>query len=324
MNEHQIETSVVVICYSGNDSNKEEPFSDADQRHSYEALYMKAANTADIRMVRACIEWFDGEVFQSYWEFENEVWRYVEAVLTPTVVLDKTELDFALLPKKMQLSEKYLVINPWELDLLASDKLLTETAFSEYAIPSRMVRTRAEALTAMDELGGDEFVYKPRLGHGGKGIQFCTRDSAQELPNDTLALMQPVIDTSAGIPGICDSIHDLRIVWIDDEPKVAFVRFPAPGGRLCNLSQGGSAKEVPLADLPQSLLPIFEGLRTKLSRFHSVMYSTDFFFDAAGTPYLIEINTKPIIAFPPAYLALEQKIQGLYIEALKQYCAQVQ
>ena len=78
---------VVLICYADDDWKKNIPFSDPEQRQSYEALYELAEVEFSLQVVRASLRWFNGKQFTKYWEYSKGQWKKVNRAISPDCVL---------------------------------------------------------------------------------------------------------------------------------------------------------------------------------------------------------------------------------------------
>lgn len=304
---------VVAILYSGDDWRKRIPFSDPEQRAGYESFY-DALRDAGYEPMRICIEWFRNGRFTKAWTYSDGRWRKLRRPARPDFILDKASLSLDNLPLKQAIAEEFMVINPWELEMIADDKLITNIAFAEIAAPTYLVRSQADVQRVVDEMKAEDIVLKPRFGHGGKGVRILPRAEARVADIDELTVVQPFVDTSAGIPGIHDGIHDFRIVYADDKQIAAYVRTPAPGTALCNISQGGGMFEVSVSDIPKSLQKPLEQIEKRFAVFPHKIYSVDFFYQNRRTPLLVEINSKPIITFPLQFQAFQDTLHRAYID----------
>jgi glutathione synthase/RimK-type ligase-like ATP-grasp enzyme len=305
---------VLAILYSGNDWKKGIPFSDTAQRAAYEAFFTEAKEYSFLP-IRVCVDWFQKGVFTRYWIFDG-TWRKVAQPISPTIILDKSVSDYTTIAQKQRIAAETLFINPWEFDVLASDKLLTHIAFPTITPPTKLVRNRKDLRESLASIRSKELVLKPRLGHGGEGIHIVTHQQAKQMTIDSLTIVQPLIDTEKGIPGLYRGIHDLRVLFAGKQIVASYIRTPAPGTKLCNISRGGGVIEVPRKKLPKTLRPLLTQISTALSVFPYTLYSADFFYEKGKTPLLIELNTKPIIAFPKQYTDLQTGIHQIYLKYL--------
>lgn len=178
------------------------------------------------------------------------------------------------------------------------DKLSTAKRFPDMVLRTQMV----DPLRWEEQLNsftGDMIVCKPRNDWGGKGIIICKKEDFS-LPvgvTDDSHIFQQYIDSSGGVPGIVEGVHDLRIILSGQQP-IAYIRLPRAGSLLANLSQGGSAIYVPYEQIPGSALKLALRVEQELTPTAPHFYSADFIFDQSGKPYLCEINSQPGFSYP--------------------------
>lgn len=145
----------------------------------------------------------------------------------------------------------------------------------------------------LDELQTERIVLKPLSDSGGKGIYIVAKDAditALNLKYPYLA--QEFLDTSSGIPGICEGRHDLRLITSHGELVTAYFRRPPEGGMLANISLGGSAQDLVNEQVPADAVAIMKEVDAHFTNFPQRMYSVDILY-ANGKPYLCELNDKP-------------------------------
>ncbi|MBI4023153.1 hypothetical protein HY375_03240 [Candidatus Berkelbacteria bacterium] len=165
---------------------------------------------------------------------------------------------------------------------------------------------------ALDMLPGNRVVLKPDAGLSGIDVSITEKVEANSLPDiDRLLrgglIVQEFLDTSAGIPGITESTHDLRIITINNEISLIHVRTPAPGSLVANTHRGASVSEVELKKLPSDILSFYRTVHARiLSRFPWPLYSLDIAYTPHG-PKLIELNghtafPRPEFAWRPVFI----------------------
>lgn len=242
--------------------------------------------------------WFQKDGFERGWQYQNGSWTLVKKKIKPNIVMNKWAFGYDQVPFLRQLNQAFLTVNPWELDLLCSDKLLTNITFADTAVPTVFIRNNRQLLEKTKHFRSSEIVIKPRNAHGGEGIQIVQKKSLESVDIATPSIAQAFIDTRKGIPGIMKGIHDFRILYAGEKPFMTFIRIPKKGERLCNFAQGASAQFVPLSKMPKKLKPITQTILRHLEVFPYKLFSVDFFFNNAITPYLVELNAKPTMYFP--------------------------
>lgn len=111
------------------------------------------------------------------------------------------------------------------------------------------------------------------------------------------AILQEFIDSSVGIPGLTPSVHDIRIVMIEDQPSLILLRTPAPGDHRAGLSFGASSYFPNEQQLPLSIKNLIYYVDSNLREYPGRLYSIDCAMSPTG-PKIIELNKAP--AFWPS------------------------
>lgn len=168
------------------------------------------------------------------------------------------------------------------------------------------VTREAALLPSLKELPGDMAVFKPDTGTNGRGVRVLKKDE-MTLDDEMRAiiaepggaLLQEFVDTSRGIPGICDSYHDLRLAIVNNVIALTHVRIPEPGSLIGNYAQGATIRELAPEDIPKKVLAFHERVHAKITeRFHDPMYTMDIGVGTDGTPLLFEINGTTAFPWP--------------------------
>jgi glutathione synthase/RimK-type ligase-like ATP-grasp enzyme len=105
-------------------------------------------------------------------------------------------------------------------------------------------------------------------------------------------VVQEFIDSSSGIHGLVDGVHDLRLYRIDGETVLGSVRTPAKGSLIANTNQGGTIAFFPVADLPEEALNIADIIDKKFEKYGSRYYSIDL-IKGSKKWYVLEVNDRP-------------------------------
>lgn len=191
------------------------------------------------------------------------------------------------------------VLNARSFKLLCADKNQTYDLLREFMPKNFSIKNRDELERALENFSATDLaVLKPANDFGGKGILIEHPDvlkTARIEPGASYAL-QEFVDTSEGIPGIVSGHHDLRIVIVEGKAVLSHVRTPKPGSLLANVAQGGSIREVPLGNIPRTVLDTVRRIQNIIDqRFSLPLYSIDFGV-SGDTPYVFELNDQ--IGFP--------------------------
>ncbi|MBI2623211.1 MAG: hypothetical protein HYW65_01380 [Candidatus Liptonbacteria bacterium] len=172
--------------------------------------------------------------------------------------------------------------------------------FSPLTIP---VATEAEFFSAIERIPTETFVFKPNTGTNGAGVCIFEKKNVVITPEMRVtlaqgALVQEFIDTARGIPSICDSYHDLRLVMLNDAVALTHVRIPEAGSRIASYQRGASIRELSVDMLPQEILAFAAAVHKKVSaRFPKPMYSMDIGIGTAGLR-LFELNGHTAFPWP--------------------------
>ncbi len=184
------------------------------------------------------------------------------------------------------------LVNKWSLMRQMQDKYLTYQLFRRFMKPTYRIRNRAQFRKALARIATDKAVFKPVSGNSGKGIIIDTKDNISRRLRTYDGLLQEFIDTSGGIPGICPSYHDIRIVIMNGKVIQTYARTPKPGSYLANVAQGGKMFAVPPHSIPRSAFRIARSIDRYFARYADRIYAVDFGFEK-NKPYLIELNPQP-------------------------------
>ncbi len=301
--------------YPGDDWSQKLPFpaKKPDQREAYEMMFTMAEEEFGLAPMRFSQQWYRDGAFTKAWAWKKRRWVKLRKKVRPDLIMDKSTLSYESLTHKMEIHRRFLSVNPWELDLLSSDKMLTATTFSELSPETYLVRSSADLRDVLKKLPAGEVVLKPRLGYGGEGVRIISKRKAQQVKVRGLTVVQRFVDTSAGVPGLYKGIHDFRVIYAGDKPFMAYIRTAAPGTKLCNMSLGGGVIFVPVSKIPKVLKPHLSHVVKTFAAFPHKLFSVDFFFER-GKPRMVELNSKPMVYFPPGHERQTMKMQRAYLK----------
>ena len=276
--------SIVVFFKQPNFSD--EPLDEAVYVEGYTEL-AKAVTAKGARFViaRGQYTYLGGTTFQGGWMFLDGVFQRYDGRLKADLIYNKDNTFIA--------TPDANIINRRGLEDICIDKMVTYRHFPELFPLSVQAKSRQEYLQALGRITSDMIVVKPLTGFGGEGVHIIPRQEALQLEPEFPLLVQQFIDTSGGIPGIVDGIHDFRIIVMNGRVLSTTVRTPASGKLLSNVSQGGTMQTVLPADRPADALAFVEKIDPSLEKFGSRMYTIDLGRDISGQWYLIELNDQP-------------------------------
>ena len=162
---------------------------------------------------------------------------------------------------------------------------------------------------------GSRVVVKIADGFGGEGVyigaksEVITEASNAKFP----VLVQEFLDTSMGIPGGEQGVHDVRTIVCEGNIIGLSVRKARPGSLLSNVHQGGTLSSLSLNELPPKLVQLVGAIDYMLPQIPR-FYSADFVFSEKGWK-LIELNDyvglTPIIDGPESANFLARLTQYL-------------
>ena len=291
----------VLILFGKSDWENDTPFFNKDFQASYEYLYSLAKENG-IQMYRASHEWYDYEshIFKYAWTYEDASgWKRAYDI-SPDLIYDKTRASTETYFKKELIAKHYRFVNSLRFTYMLEDKLITSMIFHKWSKKSWIVNNPEKLKKVLPKISSRRFVIKPISESGGKNVQILEREEAMEkvvFSNDYI--IQEFIDSSSGIPGISENMHDLRLVFVNNKISYAYIREPEEGNYLANLSQGGSLSIVPVKDIPKSLYPIIRCINRVFETFNPRIYSVDFMFDEKKRPWIVELNSMPGLYFTP-------------------------
>ena len=292
----------VLILFGKSKWRKSRPFENKDYQYSYEYFYTLCKN-AGIQMYRASYEWYDYQknIFKYAWIYAGEGanWKRVYNI-RPDLIYDKTKARLEVYFKKELIEAYYPFINNLDFTRIIDDKFITGLLFAKWSKKNWLVKNNQELEVALKNIHSKKFVIKPLMESGGKGVYVLEKNQKSFLPRiNSTYILQEFIDSSRGVPGISQGVHDLRLVFINNKLVYSYIRQPKKGSFLANLAQGGKLFIVPNNKLPRSLNPIIRHAVKIFETFNPKIYSIDFMFDEKGQPWVVELNSMPGLYFTP-------------------------
>lgn len=291
----------VLILFGKGDWKKIKPFKDKAYQCSYEYFY-SLCEESGIEMLRASYDWYDYEnsLFKYAWTFnERDGWKRVNNI-KPDLIYDKTKSSTEAYYKKELISKNYRFVNNLRFTRILDDKLITSLIFHKWSKKSWIINNQKKLINILPKIKSQKFVIKPISESGGKNVKILNKgESLEEIAFGNDYLVQEFIDSSSGVPGVSEHMHDLRLVIINDKLSYSYIREPKEGNYLANLSQGGSLSIVPKNNIPRSLDPIIRCANKVFETFTSRIYSIDFMFDENKRPWIVELNSMPGLYFTP-------------------------
>ena len=190
-------------------------------------------------------------------------------------------------------AEDIPVMNPKEMVQLGGDKSLMYYIFGKFQPYSATCNDRKELQKSFKEIKTDMVVAKDPTGYGGSGVHIGTREEVLDKVKDASypLLAQEFMDTSVGIPGVVDGVHDIRLEMCGGKIAACYVRSPKEGELRANVALGGTARYLEPHEIPARAIYLskridayFRGLPRH--------YAMDFARTSNGWK-LIELNAYP-------------------------------
>lgn len=291
----------ILILFGKSDWKNIHPFSNKDFQVSYECLYSLASKSG-IQMYRASHEWYDynKHIFKYAWTYEAAGGWKKTYDIQPDLIYDKTKAGTETYFKKELIAKNYIFVNSLRFTRIIDDKLITSLIFHKWSKKSWIVNSPEKLRKILLKIKSQKFVIKPISESGGKEVQILQKGNAfgkVTFGNDYL--IQEFIDSSSGVPGVSEHMHDLRLVFINDRLSYSYIREPKEENYLANLFQGGSLSIVPKDQIPLSVAPIIRCANKVFETFNPRIYSIDLMFDENERPWIVELNSMPGLYFTP-------------------------
>jgi glutathione synthase/RimK-type ligase-like ATP-grasp enzyme len=260
----------------------------------YLSAYFELSETiknlgSEMYIVRTFGSYKGSGMFSRSWKYGSTKEELIECgEIKVDVVYDKGDGDTLK-------AEDVSVVNSRKLNLICSNKKLTYDLFQDISPKSFQPNNKEDLLNAVAQVTSKKVVVKPLLGFEGREVRIVDKEEVDEKFIDSTnfpVIVQEFIDSSHGIPGIVEGIHDLRITLLNGEVVMCFVRTPPPGGLLASVAQGGTLSVIDFKNIPSEAISLAEEVDKELSVCGRRLYSVDMAF-IEGNPVLIELNSRP-------------------------------
>lgn len=235
-------------------------------------------------------------IFEGAWEYKDGKFVLTRNNVKADLVYDRSAgVNFP--PEN---DDSVIWVNKRDFKVLAWDKWAAYQKIGEYMPQTIWIDSQEEVKDAVNKIKTDWVVLKPFNGLKGLGIFIGPKDKALEFkldPKYKKYIAQEFVDTSSGLPGITDGMHDLRVAIVNGKAVWSHVRVPAKGHFTANAAGGGILTEVDYdAQVPESIKKIVDEVSQIFSKeYDNPIYSLDFGV-MNGKPYIFEINDQ--IGFP--------------------------
>lgn len=296
------------------DDEGTKPFKKDHVNSTYE-YFTELVADHDCDLFIARFDWYSKGMLEKAYRFDGNQWSRMENVHVD-VVFDKYRFDEETIELKREIEERHPVLNSFEVEQICKDKLLAYQKFSD-SHPETRTADRQNVEQMLEKY--DKVVVKPLSAHAGEGVKVI--DSISEFEEDNDSIVQQFIDSSTGIEKLgIEGIHDLRVVVVDSNPVLAYVRQP-DSGYVANVSLGGSMEFVSIDEIPESAMKIVEQVAESFEDQDNFVCGVDMIFDRENKPWILELNSKPGMSFYHDEETKERKQP--YLEAVAKSLASI-
>ncbi len=304
---------IILAVYFDDSDAMGYPFDNPNYYRAYRGFSDRCAkDNITLVIVRGATSYLGKMVFQGGWKFAGDQLEKITQPITADVIYVKG--------KDLVTDATDYAVNQSGLAEICRDKLLTHQHFSQYMAPTYPIDA-SNWQAVVQTIATEKIVVKPRTGMEGQGILITPKQSFdynQLDPDQAPYLAQDFIDSSAGIPGLVNGLHDLRLYIFNGVAKIAEYRQPKAGSFLANIAQGGSLTVVPLNQVPSWALEFVQHIDQVFQSFYPRIYTIDLMY-ANGKPYLVELNSRPGMPYVEwdYYDAMQQAILDTLLSNIK-------
>lgn len=234
-------------------------------------------------------------IFAGAWKFTDGKFSVVSEPVKIDLVYDKSA-GFKFPPEG---DHSLIWVDNRDFKRLCWDKWRCYQEIGEYMPQTELISDSSKVSEVVSRIKTDWVVLKPANGLKGFGIYIGPKAGALNFKLEKKYkhyIAQEFLDTTGGIPGITNGMHDLRLVIVNGKVVWSHVRVPPKGSYKANAAGGGVLTEIDLAQIPESVVNIVEKIAKQfLKQYDNPVYSLDFGLEK-GKPYIFEINDQ--IGFP--------------------------
>lgn len=235
-------------------------------------------------------------VFEGVWKFNKGEFERVTAPTKIDLVYDRSA-GVSFPPDG---DEGAIWVNRRDFKILCWDKWKGYEEIGEYMPRTEILKSKDDLPVVLGKLETETVVLKPFSGLKGIGIYIGPKNGAYDFELNKkykLYIAQEFVDTSGGIPGITEGLHDLRLAIVNGKVVWSHVRVPPEGSLKANAAGGGILTEVDIDKIPKEVMEIAQKvIKDFYGKYDNPTYSLDFGIDKSGKPYIFEINDQ--IGFP--------------------------
>lgn len=275
---------------------------------AYYKLARQAAKKG-FKFYTADFRWYKNGRFTKGWIVKGNKWEQ-RFNIKPDVIFDKTKLSPGNIKYKKYFSKKKMILNPYSIEKICNDKMLTYRLFKSLVPKLFLVKNKKQLKEKLDKIKTELVVVKPRIGSSAKGLHICTKKQALRLKIKEDYLLQEFIDTRKGLKGLSKGVYDIRVIMAGGKFTYAWMR-KAEKSLISNISRGGKLVLLKRKQIPKQILKAARQIDNKIRKHKPRIYTADFVLDEKGKPKLIELNSKPGFYF------FKEKVVNAMFDALK-------
>ncbi len=301
-----------IVIYLDDPGVYDYPFTQEKYLTSYYELSEKIKNRGANCFIARSPKSYDAKsVFKKTYRFSEKGVLEESGEVVADVVFDKGDKD------TFRFTDAKKLINPRYINEICFDKDKTYKLFPQFSPKSVLAQNYGEAASARATFGAEKkVVVKPYSGFEGVGVQIVKPEDDLEIDQQHYpVIVQEFIDSSGGVEGLIEGVHELRLVIMNGDIVMSFFRTPPEGSLLVNVSQGGKLHFVPAEDLPASALEIAKLVDEHFNEQGDRAYSVDMAFDSSGDARLIELNSRPAM-WPSSYHTQAEQYQNRLADLL--------
>jgi glutathione synthase/RimK-type ligase-like ATP-grasp enzyme len=285
------------------------PLSKPDYWAAYSELSQEIKDQGnEMLVVRGQGSYLGEGVFSNSWKIEHNELRQTGRI----------KVDVVYNKGRFLSDNKVKTFNTQEIVDICLDKWSMYTLLTEFCPKTFFVQDEQQLKNSLSAITTDKAVFKPYKGSEGIGVKIEDKSFFVDPP-ETLsfpAVLSEFLDTSVGVPGIVDGLHDLRVAIFDGEVLYSYYRTPPQGSFLANVAQGGKFEMIEPKRLPHEVVAISKLIDSRFTVSKHRFYSVDFGYTAQG-PKIIEMNSE-VGLLPnkdhPIFRTLKQKLAQAFVE----------
>lgn len=224
-----------------------------------------------------------GSFTKCFWPEADGTMREEVGTIQTDIVLNKGD--------DLEFDDGTKVVNDPQFHGFCNDKPATYRTFKDVSPVSIVVRGKQQLENALKRMPAETIVAKPAAGAGSKGVVIGTREEIMAAEHTYPMIVQEWIDSSAGVPGICEGRHDLRFIIIAGILALVAVKTPKEGSLVYGLGQGGRFRILDDGEVPLDAWETVEAIDGRLDHYPSRYYSVDMARRSDGKWFLIELNS---------------------------------